>query len=157
MTIRTLCLLLGVGIASVATAQDVPAGKAVFERNCVVCHQAGGKGQDGLAPPLTVNPGHYAGSEAGRKLLANVALYGMIGEIESGGKRYNGNMPSFRNLSDAELADVLSYVALDLSSATKAADARPYSADELRALRGQPVSGSDVRHQRADVVKAAGL
>jgi mono/diheme cytochrome c family protein len=140
-----------------AAAQDMDAGKAVFTRTCMVCHQEGGRGQDGLAPPLTANPGRYAGTEAGRKLLANVALYGMIGDIESGGKHYNSNMPSFKGLSDDDLANVLSYVALELSAATKPGDARPISAQEVRAQRNQSLSPPEVRRQRAEFVKEAGL
>ncbi|MGH8786961.1 MAG: c-type cytochrome [Cupriavidus necator] len=135
-----------------ASAQDVGGGKAVFEQRCAVCHQAGGVGQDGLAPPLTASPGRYVLTEAGRKALARVGLYGMYGAIESGGKHYNGSMPSFRALPDAELADVLNYLVFGLSAATRPGDAAPYRPEEVAALRAQPVAGNEVHRQRMAVL-----
>jgi mono/diheme cytochrome c family protein len=160
MNIKTIslaaaqALLLVMSMPGWSTAQNLEAGKALYAKNCAVCHQASGQGQDGLAPSLTSNPGRYAGNEAGRKLLPQIAIYGMLGEIESGGKHYNGNMPNFRYLSDADLAAVLNYIALDLSATTKGADTKPYSADEIGGQRGQTISGSEVRHQRVEVLKA---
>jgi len=136
-----------------AAAQNLESGKALFDSHCAVCHQPGGVGIDGLAPPLTANPGRYASTEAGRRVLANVGLFGMYGEIESGGKRFNGNMPSFRAaLSDAQLADVLNYLVFQLSDGTHGGRAQPYSAGELAALRTQTLNGNEVRRQRMTVL-----
>ncbi|TPQ37987.1 c-type cytochrome [Cupriavidus pinatubonensis] len=140
------------GAAVPAAAQDLAGGKALFEQHCAVCHQPGGVGLDGLAPPLTANPGRYSATDAGRQALARVALYGMYGQIESGGKHFNGNMPPFGGLPDSELADVLNYLVFDLSAATRNPDATPYRADELAGLRAQPVAGSEVRRQRMKVL-----
>ncbi|CAG2152315.1 c-type cytochrome [Cupriavidus numazuensis] len=151
----TAAMLLALGMTG-AMAQDMSAGKAVFSSNCAVCHQAAGQGQDGLAPALTTYPGRYASTEAGRKLLAHVVLNGMVGAIENGGKQYNGNMPNFRALSDAELADVLNYIATGLSGAS-AGGSQPFTADEVKAGRAQSLTPAEVRRQRADVVREAGL
>lgn len=139
-----------------ASAQEFDAGKAVFARNCMVCHQANGQGQDGLAPALTSYPARYAQTEAGRQLLGSIVLHGMVGTIENGGKQYNGNMPSFRALSDGELADVLNYVAIGLHGSGAAAS-KPFGADEIKAQRSKAVTPAEVRHQRQDVLKDAGL
>lgn len=152
----TPAFLLALLVTGSAGAQEVDAGKAIFSKQCAVCHQANGQGQDGLAPALTAYPGRYAATDAGRALLANIAVHGMLGPIENGGKPYNGSMPSFRAMSDAELADVLSYVVLDLSGG-KAAGTLPISADEVKARRAQAMTPTEVRHQRAQVVKDAGL
>lgn len=147
---------LGLGVAGSALAQDMAAGKAVFASNCAVCHQANGQGQDGLAPALTTYPGRYAGTDAGRKLLAHVVLNGMIGAIENGGKQYNGNMPNFRALSDAELADVLTYIAIGLPG-VGTTGGKPFTAEEVKAARAPAIAPTEIRRQRADVVKEAGL
>lgn len=148
--------MLALFVTSGAEAQELNAGKALFAKHCAVCHQANGQGQDGLAPSLTEYPGRYVRTEAGRTLLANVALYGLLGPIQNGGKLYNGSMPSFRTLSDDEVAQVLSYVALDLAGA-KAAGAQPVSADEVKARRSKSLAPTEVRHLREQVLKDAGL
>ncbi len=139
-----------------AAAQGLDAGKALFEQHCAVCHQPGGVGQDGIAPPLTANPGRYVATDAGRQTLARLVLYGMYGDIESGGKHFNGSMPAFRALPDADLANVLNYLVSGLSAATRKPDAAPYSPEDVAALRAQPVVGAEVRRQRAAVLGEAG-
>ncbi|KWR87995.1 hypothetical protein RM96_22055 [Cupriavidus sp. IDO] len=149
-------VLFAVALPMGASAQELDAGKAVFARNCMVCHQANGQGQDGLAPALTSYPARYAQTDTGRKLLGSIVLYGMVGAIENGGKQYNGNMPGFRTLSDGELADVLNYVAIGLHG-SGSAESKPFSADEVKAQRTKAVTPSEVRHQRQDVLKDVGL
>ncbi|WP_432257288.1 c-type cytochrome [Cupriavidus sp. TMH.W2] len=149
-------MLLAAVCAGPAVAQDTGAGKALFAQHCAVCHQAGGVGLDGLAPPLTAMPGRYAGTPAGRELLTRVGLFGMYGEIESGGKRFNGNMPAFGALPDHELADILNYLVFDVSAATRGAGVPPYQAGEVAALRGQVMGGAEVRRQRSAVLEGSG-
>ena len=43
-------------------------------------------------------------------LLATVVLAGLSGPITVSGRPYNGVMPAFANLTDHEIADVLTYV-----------------------------------------------
>ena len=44
------------------------------------------------------------------KVLANIVLHGINGEINVKGASYKGLMPSFQQLSDAELAGVLTHI-----------------------------------------------
>jgi len=84
-------------------------GKQVFGARCAACHQATGLGVAGVFPPL-------AGAEwviGDEKVLVNVLLHGINGEIEVKGNKYNGAMPAFNDLSDDELAAVLSYIRSD--------------------------------------------
>jgi len=84
-------------------------GKQVFGAKCAACHQATGLGLAGVFPPL-------AGSEwviGDEKVLVNVLLHGIDGEIEVKGNKYSGAMPAFNTLSDDELAAVLSYIRSD--------------------------------------------
>lgn len=143
--------------ASVQAQQTVhyPAGKSMFDAQCAVCHQAGGKGQDGLAPPLTEYPGRYASSAAGRGQLTATVLHGMFGEIHVHDKSYNFKMPSFASASDADLADVLNYVVFDLNA--KHGDAKPFTAAEIQAARARTLDSAAVHAQRASVTKELGL
>lgn len=81
-------------------------GAILYGMNCAACHQADGKGRDGLAPPL-------AGSEwttgpASRP--ARVVLHGLTGKIEVKGQTYQLDMPGFGLLKDAQLAAILTCV-----------------------------------------------
>lgn len=81
-------------------------GAAIFAANCASCHQATGAGLPGVFPPLD-------GSEwvhGSPKVLANIVLHGINGEINVKGTSYKGLMPSFQQLSDAELAGVLTHI-----------------------------------------------
>ncbi len=83
-----------------------PDGKAVFLLNCAACHQANGKG-GGPYPPLAGNPDVNAVDSAA---LIQTVLNGRTGPITVNGSQYGGNMPSWRALSDADIAAVLTYV-----------------------------------------------
>jgi mono/diheme cytochrome c family protein len=143
--------------ASFAEAQAVQyaGGKTTFDGKCVVCHQAGGKGMDGLAPPLVEYPGKYAGTDEGRRHLGHTVLYGMFGPIKVKDKSYNFKMPSFASMSDAEIAEVLNYVVFDLNA--QHGSAKPFDAEQIKALRASPIDGSAVHAQRESVVKSLGL
>ena len=84
-------------------------GKQIFGVKCAACHQATGLGVAGVFPPL-------AGAEwviGDEKVLVNILLHGIDGEIEVKGNKYSGAMPAFSTLSDDELAAVLSYIRSD--------------------------------------------
>lgn len=145
-------------LPAAAHAQEAvhyPVGKSLFDAQCAVCHQAGGKGQDGLAPPLTDYPGKYAAAEAGRTQLIATLLHGMFGEIEVHDKRYNFKMPSFASASDDDIAHVLNYVVFDLNA--RHGDAKPFTAADIRAARVKQMDGTAVHAQRAVVIKRLGL
>ena len=81
-------------------------GGAIFAANCAACHQANGQGLPGVFPPL-------AGSEwvvGDPKVLANILLHGVSGKIEVAGQSFDGMMPAFAQLSDAEIAGVLTHI-----------------------------------------------
>jgi mono/diheme cytochrome c family protein len=81
-------------------------GAAIFAGTCAACHQASGVGAPGMFPPL-------AGSEfvtGDEHRLARLVLHGLNGPVTVKGSTFNGQMPPWQQLSDAELAAVLSYV-----------------------------------------------
>ncbi|KVR37000.1 c-type cytochrome [Burkholderia multivorans] len=143
------------GAALAQQAVHYPAGKTLFDAQCAVCHQAGGNGQDGLAPPLTEYPGRYATTEKGRAQLAATLLNGMVGEVNVRDKRYDFRMPSFAAANDDDIAQVLNYVVFDLNA--KHGKAKPFTATDIRVARGKPMEGAAVRAQREIVTKELGL
>ncbi|PCE32416.1 c-type cytochrome [Burkholderia ubonensis] len=143
------------GLARAQQAAHYPAGKSLFDAQCAVCHQAGGKGLDGLAPPLTEYPGKYAMAAQGRAQLVATLLHGMFGEIKVHDKSYNFKMPSFAGASDDDIAQVLNYVVFDLNA--QHGDAKPFTPADIRAARAQALDGAAVHAQRAVVTKGLGL
>jgi mono/diheme cytochrome c family protein len=112
-------------------------GKQVFAGNCVACHQATGKGLPGVFPPL-------AGSEwvqGDERVVANILLHGINGDLTVAGNTFKGSMPSFKQLGDAELAAVASYVRSEWSN--KAAPIKPevFAAERKAATRTAPFNG----------------
>lgn len=101
-------------------------GEAVFAGNCAACHQANGQGLPGVFPPL-------AGSEwvtGPSATVMQIVLHGLSGPIEVRGQRYEGVMPAFAQLTDAELAAVISHVRSSWGN-----DAGAVTADEVGAAR----------------------
>ncbi len=86
-------------------AQQVTSGKALYGRTCSACHQTEGQGVPNAFPPLAKSD--YLNANADRAV--NAVLHGLSGEITVNGKKYNNVMTS-QNLTDDEVADVLTYV-----------------------------------------------
>ena len=81
-------------------------GAAIFAANCAACHQPTGAGLPGVFPPLDDSEWVHGSP----KILANIVLHGIDGEITVKGTAYKGQMPAFGQLSDGELAGVLTYI-----------------------------------------------
>jgi len=80
-------------------------GTLVYQKNCANCHQADGKGLAALYPPI-------AGSDylANKEQVICLIKYGMEGPIVVNGKRYNRPMPAQLQLSDLEVAEIVTYI-----------------------------------------------
>ncbi len=120
-----------------AAAGGTADGKQVFAGNCASCHQATGKGLPGVFPPL-------AGSEwvtGDERVLANILLHGIDGELTVAGTTYKGSMPSFKQLGDAELAAVASYIRSEWSNAGAPVKPETFAAERKAATREGPFKG----------------
>ena len=146
--IRTLALAAAFGIAGPAFAQaDTAAGQAFFDKNCAACHQAGGKGQAGLAPPLAGSLGPLFAQDEGRLYLLQVMVHGLSGKIVSQGQVFNLAMPPQGTFSDAELAEAARYLA-----SLNASNASFTPADVARA-RGTAATHKQMRDVRDRLLK----
>jgi mono/diheme cytochrome c family protein len=138
------------GAAPAAAEVD---GQAVYTANCASCHQAGGQGVPGAFPPLAnEHTADLVQAEGGRDYLIHALLYGVQGQIEVMGQTYNGLMPAWPQLSDAEIAAVLSYVirAWDNQAALEG-EVADFTASEVEAVRGEGLASSEVLELRPDV------
>ena len=119
------------------SAAGVVDGKKIFTINCVACHQASGKGLPGVFPPLD-------GSEwvvGDERTLANILLHGVTGELVVLGATYKGAMPPFKQLSNDELAAVLSYVRTEWSNKSGAVKPELIEAERKASTRTAPFNG----------------
>ena len=91
----------------VPPADQVARGESVYARTCAACHQSNGGGVDGAFPPLDGNARVAGATEP----LVKIILHGMAGPIEVPGKlAVNSLMPPVIGLTDADVADVLTFV-----------------------------------------------
>ena len=118
--------------ATIAIAQDVAADTPAGVRrpdlawqhwvlNCQGCHRVDGTGSTETAPALT----------------------GMVAKFTNvpGGREYLGRVPGVATaaLSDADLAELLNWMLWRFDRDNLSATFRPYTAEEVRALRQQPL------------------
>lgn len=134
-------LALAVLMAPPAFAED---GRTVFDTVCAACHQAGGVGSPGLAPPLLDGALWQRLGDKAPRYVAGVLLGGLSGTIEAGGERFIGLvMPPQEGLDDASLAAVGTYVLKELNGLPFTLDAAT-----VAATRGDVPSHGALRTMR---------
>lgn len=131
---RTLADLSGPAPAAPGAAVD---GKQVFTAHCVACHQATGKGLPGVFPPL--DGSEWVHGDA--RILANILLHGIDGEIDVEGVTYKGAMPAFQQLGDAELAAVASYIRSSWSNKSEPLKPELFEQERKASTRTTPFEG----------------
>lgn len=93
--------------SSMVASANSGAGAKVYSTNCSSCHQANGKGQPGVFPPLAGNA--VVTGDASK--VIHIVKNGLNGKITVNGKTYNGQMPPWKGtLSDNDIAAVVSYI-----------------------------------------------
>ena len=89
-----------------STSVSVTRGQQVFSTTCIVCHQKNGGGVPHLNPSL-IKTSYVLGDKSA---LIQIVLKGLNKPLEVEGETYNNVMPSFAQLTDVQIADVLTYV-----------------------------------------------
>ncbi len=119
-------------------------GVAVFNDGCSACHQPGGIGQPGLAPPLVDAPLWTTLGAKAPDYVVGVILSGLTGTIEAAGQGYYGLvMPTHDFMSDDEIAAVTNYVLQELNQV-----GTPIDADMVAAARSAVPSHKALRDMR---------
>jgi mono/diheme cytochrome c family protein len=113
--------------ALAASDPRMKAGQAIYEDNCMGCHNADGKGQKDIFPPLNGNP---IVRQSSAETLARVVLAGTQAANVRAAPTQSA-MPSFAwRLDDQEVADVLTYVRASWGGAG------PVSEGTVKGVRG---------------------
>jgi mono/diheme cytochrome c family protein len=82
-------------------------GKLVYLQQCLACHQVDGGGVPHLNAPLD-GATNVVGKDKAR--LISIVLKGMTDRVEIDGEYYSNNMAPHKELTDQQIADVLTYV-----------------------------------------------
>jgi mono/diheme cytochrome c family protein len=129
-------------IASAALAAD---GEALFNGSCAACHQRGGIGSVGLAPPLVDRALWERLGSAAPGYIQGVMLAGFSGSIEVAGQQYVGLvMPPQARMTDDELAAIGVYVLSTLNAVRNPA----LTEATVAALRAAPPTHAALREMR---------
>jgi nitrite reductase (NO-forming)/hydroxylamine reductase len=94
------------GTQEAVTAARLEAGRKVFEAACMACHQSNGQGLPGAFPPLAASD--FLKADKNRAI--HIVVNGLHGPVVVKGVQFNSVMPPMAQLSDAEIADALTYV-----------------------------------------------
>ncbi|HTQ27655.1 MAG TPA: cytochrome c [Puia sp.] len=103
-------------------------GKKVYSDRCLTCHQADGGGVQSMNPPL-IKTKWVLGDKS---KLIEVVIKGMQGAVDIEGDTYHNVMPPHPDLTDQQVADVLTYVRNSFGN-----KARGVTEAEVKAVRAK--------------------
>lgn len=112
----------GGGTQAAAPVDPKVVGKRLYSQNCVVCHQASGQGVAGQFPPLAGSEWVNGSAKHGENHLVLLMLHGHQGPMNVMGGAYNNAMPQWKQLSDEQIAAVLTYIRSDWGNNAPAID-----------------------------------
>jgi len=101
------------------TAASIARGKVVYTNVCLPCHMADGGGVPNMNPPL-INTTYVLGDKT---TLIKIVLHGFNEDVQINGNTYSNTMGPHDNLSDQQIADVLTYVRHSFSNKASAVKA----------------------------------
>lgn len=103
-------------------------GKQVYLEQCLACHQADAGGVQNMNPPL-IKTKWVLGDKT---TLVQVVLKGMTGPVDIDGDTYQNVMAPHSDLTDRQIADVLTYVRNNFGN-----KASRVTAAEVKAIRAK--------------------
>ena len=107
---------------------QVARGKPIYIANCLACHQADGSGVPRMNPPL-IKTKWVLGE---KKRLISVVLKGLNDPIEIEDEEYHNPMPPQPQLTDQQIADVLTFVRNSFGNKASAV-----TVGEVKGVRGK--------------------
>jgi nitrite reductase (NO-forming) len=129
--------------ASGTLTQDdqVAAGRQLFTGTCSVCHQANGEGLPGVFPPLAGSSFVAMVEKKDKAKLISIPLRGLTGKIIVNGKEYDSVMPPMTQLTDDEVANILTYVLNSWGN-----PGGRVTKDEVTRMRASPPAATGAEH-----------
>jgi mono/diheme cytochrome c family protein/glucose/arabinose dehydrogenase len=99
-------------------------GKTIYATLCAACHQPHGFGLDGLAPPLVDSEWVIGKTD----VLARIVMHGLAGPVKVSGRTYNLAMPPLPQLTDEDIAGVLTYIRREWEHTASAVETKSVTA-----------------------------
>ena len=137
-------LAAGVALCAVAPAanqmlraaeSELTPAQSDYLEQCGGCHGIQGNTAPAPVPVLRARVGYFMCTEAGRRYLIRLPNV------------------SYARVDDESLADMMNFVVFGLGAPTAPANARGFTAEEVRELRSYPMLGSEVEVTRKLVVE----
>ncbi len=128
-------------------------GKTIFQESCATCHGTDGHGQPSYFPPLAGNPDLFKD----RAFPVLVVLNGISGTITVEGQSYNGSMPAFGHLSNAEIAAVVNFVRSAWEHQSGSSQMKPVTPELVAEQRKHSLSPSEVHVRREKMDSTLGI
>lgn len=144
-----VCVVVGAASGAARAAQN---GKAIFMQRCSGCHQPDAQGVPDTYPRLAGRVGDIAQTAKGKKYLVAVVSFGMIGPIKVDNQSINGLMPAHPDLSDGQIAAVLSY----LAGLNHGGKSPAFTAALVHGVRKKPLTPGAVHAMRKRALAAGG-
>jgi nitrite reductase (NO-forming) len=127
-----------VAAGTLSKEDQVAAGKQLFTGTCSVCHQANGEGLPGVFPPLA---GSDYLAKQDKNHLISIPLHGLTGKVTVNGKEYDSVMPPMTQLTDDEVANLLTYVLNSWGN-----PGGQVTKEEVARVRAQPAPAPTAEH-----------
>ena len=124
----------------------------MFATRCVICHQSTAQGLPGVYPPLADSVGNDVRVKDGRGYLIHVVLGGLSGPIVVKGTMYNGLMPPFSQLTDADIAAVINEVLTHFNASEIPKNFTPITAVEVKRARAMPMTPTELIRERTALI-----
>ncbi|MEK0422906.1 MAG: hypothetical protein RLZ95_816 [Bacteroidota bacterium] len=107
LSLKFIAIYCCIVISFSCKAQDVAKGKKIYETRCLACHQADGGGVPNMNAPLD-GASNVVGNDVAR--LVRIIKNGYNERIALDGLYYSNAMTANPDLSDADIANVLTYI-----------------------------------------------
>ncbi|HZY37505.1 MAG TPA: cytochrome c [Mucilaginibacter sp.] len=105
-------------------------GKVVYNNICLACHMANGNGVPTMNPPLG-NTEYVLGDKT---RLIKIVLNGFKEDVQINGQSFSNNMTPHKDLTDRQIADVLTFVRKSFGN--KASSISALQVKKVRAANG---------------------
>jgi len=120
---------------------QIAAGRQLFSGTCSVCHQGNGEGLPGVFPPLAKSDLVAKLVKEDKNKLISIPLHGLTGKVTVNGKEYDSVMPPMTQLTDDEVANLLTYVLNSWGN-----PGGQVTKDEVSKVRTQPAAAPVAEH-----------
>ena len=105
--VKSFIFLCFIGLAFSSQAQDIVKGQKIYVTRCLACHQADGGGVPNMNAPLDGST-NVVGNDIAR--MVRIIKKGYAEKVALDGLYYSNAMTANPDLSDDDIANVLTYI-----------------------------------------------